>query len=132
MRTLTRVGIIALTGAATLLPMTAASAKGVDAVTRSGACSIGSTWTMRAAEATGDVAAIRLTVNSTRAGQTWSVQMARQGVQFFSGQRTTNASGDFTINTTAREVKNVNDVYTARARNLRTGEVCSARVVLPD
>ena len=70
--------------------------------------------------------------SSVTAGQTWSVQMARQGTQFFSGRRTTNAAGDFTINTSAREVKNVDDVYTARARNLSTGEVCSARVVLPD
>ena len=131
MRTITRLSVIALTGAATLLPMTAASAKGVDSVTRSGACSVGSTWTMRAAEAAGDTAAIRLTVNSATAGQTWSVQMSRQGTQFFSGRRTTNSAGDFTINTSAREVKNVDDVYTARARNLRTGEVCSARVVLP-
>jgi hypothetical protein len=132
MRTLTRLSVFAVTGAAVLLPMTAASAKGVDSVTRSGACSAGSSWSMRAAEAAGDNAAIRLTVDSARAGQAWSVQMARQGTQFFSGQRTTNAAGDFTINTTAREVNNVNDVYTARARNLRTGEVCSARVVLPD
>src|SRR3954454_4520909 len=87
MRTVTRLTVIALTGAATLLPMTAASAKGVDAVTRSGACGAGSTWTLRAAEAVGDNAAIRLTVNSSRAGQPWSVQMSRQGVQFFSGQR---------------------------------------------
>jgi hypothetical protein len=130
MRSLARLSVVALVGAATLLPMSAASA--ADAVTRSGACSATSTWSLRAAEAEGDVAALRLTVNSTRAGQTWSVALSRQGTQFFSTQRTTNAAGDFTVTRNAREANGVDDVYTARARNLRTGEVCSARVVLPD
>ena len=130
MRSLARLSVVALVGAATLLPMSAASA--ADAVTRSGACRATSTWSLRAAEAEGDVAALRLTVNSTRAGQTWSVALSRQGTQFFSTQRTTNAAGDFTVTRNAREANGVDDVYTARARNLRTGEVCSARVVLPD
>ena len=51
---------------------------------------------------------------------------------FFTTQRTTNSSGDFTVTHNAREANGVNDVYTARARNLSTGEICSARVVLPD
>jgi len=45
---------------------------------------------------------------------------------------TANAQGDFTITRNAREVNGVDDVCTARARNLRTGDVGSARVVLPD
>lgn len=130
MRTLTRLSVAAAVGVATLVPMTAASA--ADSVTRSGACSAGSTWTMRAAEAEGDVAALRLTVNSSRTGQTWSVALFRQGTQFFSTQRMTNSAGDFTVSRSAREVNGVDDVYTARARSLRTGETCSARVVLPD
>ena len=129
MRTLTRLSVATAVGVATLLPMTAASA--ADSVTRSGACSATSTWTMRAAEATGDLADVRLTVDSTRAGQTWSVALFRQGVQFFSTQKTTNTSGDFTVSHSAREVNGVDDVYTAKARNLRTGETCSAKVVLP-
>jgi hypothetical protein len=130
MRSLYRLSVVALVGVGTLLPMTASSA--ADSVTRSGACSATSTWTMRAAEAEGDVANLRLTVNSTQAGQNWSVAMSRQGTQFFSTQRTTNSQGDFTVDRSAREANGVNDVYTARARNLRTGETCSARVVLPD
>jgi hypothetical protein len=130
MRSLTRLSVAALVGAATLLPMSTASA--ADAVTRSGACSASSTWTMRAAEAQGDVAALRLTVNSTRAGDTWNARLLRPGTQFFATQRTTNAQGDFTVTHSAREANNVDDVYTAMARNLRSGETCSARVVLPD
>ena len=130
MRSLPRLSLVALVGLGVLIPATSASA--ADSVTRSGTCSATSTWSLRAAEADGDVAALRLVVNSTRVGQAWSVTMARQGAQFFSTQRTTNAQGDLTINRSAREVNDVNDVYTARARNLRTGEVCSARVVLPD
>jgi hypothetical protein len=129
MRSLTRLPVVALVGIGALLPMTAASA--ADSVTRSGACSATSSWTMRAAEAAGDQASLRLAVNSTRAGQSWSVVLLRQGSQFFSTQRTTDANGDFVVSHAAREVNNVDDVYTARARNLRTGETCSARVVLP-
>lgn len=130
MRSLVRLSVVTLLGVGVLLPMTAASA--ADSVTRSGACSATSSWTLRAAEAAGDQAALRLTVNSTRAGQPWSVALSRQGSQFFSTQRTTNGSGDFVVTHAAREVNNVNDVYTARARNLQSGETCSARVVLPD
>jgi hypothetical protein len=130
MRSLSRAAVVAVVGLGALLPVTAASA--ADSVTRSGACSATSTWSMRAAEAAGDTANLRLTVNSTRAGQPWSVALLRQGTQFFSTRVTTNAQGDFTVTHSAREVNNVNDVYTARARNLRTGETCSARVVLPD
>ena len=129
MRALTRLSVVALVGVGTLLPITSASA--ADAVTRSGACSASSTWTIRAAEAAGDFANVTLSVNSNRAGQTWNVQMFRQGARFFSGQRTTNAAGDFSLTRSAREVNGVNDVYTARARNTATGETCSARVVLP-
>jgi hypothetical protein len=130
MRSLSRLSVVALIGIGALLPMTAASA--ADSVTRSGACSATSNWTMRAAEAAGDQAAVRLTVNSTRAGQPWSVKLLRQGSQFFSTQRTTDGQGNFTVTHSAREVNGVDDVYTAQARNLRTGETCSARVVLPD
>ena len=131
MRSLSRLSVVApLIGAAVVLPMTAASA--ADSVTRSGTCTAASTWTMRAAEADGDVAALRLTVDSSHAGQTWSVALSRQGTRFFSTQRTTDTAGDFTVSRNAREANGVDDVYTARAENLRTGEVCSARVVLPD
>ena len=131
MRSLPRLSVVAaLIGAAVVLPVSAASA--ADSVTRSGGCTATSTWTMRAAEAQGDVAALRLTVDSPRAGQTWSVTLSRQGTQFFSTQRTTDGAGNFVVTRNAREVNNVNDAYTARARNLRTGEVCSARVVLAD
>ena len=130
MRTLTRLSVVGLTALGVLLPVTAASA--ADSVTRTGACSGASTWSLRAAEAEGDVAALRLFVNSRRAGQTWNVALSRQGSVFFTTQRTTNSSGDFTVTRNAREANGVNDVYTARARNLSTGEICSARVVLPD
>jgi hypothetical protein len=130
MRSMSRVAVIAAIGVGAMLPVTAASA--ADSVTRSGACGATSTWSMRAAEAAGDNANLRLTVNSTRAGQPWSVALSRQGTQFFATRVTTNAQGDFVLTHSAREVNNVNDVYTARAQNLRTGETCSARVVLPD
>jgi hypothetical protein len=130
MRTLTRLSVVGLTALGVLLPVTAASA--ADSVVRSGSCSGSSSWSLRASEAEGDVAALRLFVNSTRAGQNWNVALSRQGSVFFTTQRTTNSAGDFTVTRNAREANNVNDVYTARARNLSTGEICSARVVLPD
>ena len=130
MRKLTRLAVVGCTALGALLPVTAASA--ADSVTRSGACGGNSSWSLRAAEAEGDVAALRLRVNSPRAGQTWNVALARQGNVFFRTARTTNSRGNFTVTRNAREVNGVNDVYTARARNRATGEVCRARVVLPD
>jgi hypothetical protein len=128
--TLTRLSVAGVTALAVLLPATTASA--ADSVVRSGSCSGSSTWALRATEAEGDVAALRLFVNSTRAGQTWNVVLTRQGNQFFFTRRTTNGAGDFLVTRNAREANDVNDLYTARARNLTTNEVCSARVVLPD
>lgn len=130
MRHTARLAAVALTGLALLAPMGSASA--TDPVTRSGSCSINTTWTLRAAEALGDRADIRLTVNSRRAGDTWQVTLLRNGNQFFSGQRVTNPQGDFTVFRSALEANGVNDVYTARTRNQRSGETCFARVVLPD
>jgi hypothetical protein len=130
MRSLTRLSVVALTAVGVLLPVTAASA--ADSVTRSGSCSGASSWSLRASEAEGDVAALRMVVNSPRAGQTWNVALSRQGSVFFTTRRTTNSAGDFTLTRNAREANGVNDAYTARARNLTTGEICSARVVLPD
>jgi hypothetical protein len=130
MRTFTRLSVVGLTALGVLLPVTTASA--TDSVVRSGGCSGSSSWALRASEAEGDVAALRLFVNSSRAGQTWNVAFSRQGSVFATTQRTTNSSGNFIATRTAREVNDVNDAYTARARNLRTGEICSARVVLPD
>jgi hypothetical protein len=130
MRTLTRMSVVGLTALDVLLPVTAASA--ADAVTRTGACTGSSTWSLRAAEAEGDVAALRLFVNSRRAGQTWNVALSRQGSVFLTTHRTTNSAGDFTVTRSAREANDVDDVYTARTLNLSTGEVCSARVVLRD
>jgi hypothetical protein len=72
-----------------------------------------------------------LTIDSPRAGQSWSIREARQGVQFFSGRRTTDAQGNIVLTTSPREVNGVTDVYTAQARNLGTGETCTARVALP-
>jgi hypothetical protein len=130
MRTLTRLTVVGLTALGVLLPVTTASA--ADSVVRSGACSGSSTWALRATEAEGDVAALRLFVNSSRSGQTWNVALSRQGSVFLVTQRTTNSAGDILFTRNAREANGVDDVYTARTRNLRTGEVCSARVVLPD
>jgi hypothetical protein len=130
MRSLTRLSLVGLTALGVLLPATAASA--ADSVVRSGSCSGASSWSLRASEAEGDVAALRLFVNSPRAGQTWNVALSRQGSGFLTTQRTTNSAGDFTLTRNAREANGVNDVYTARTRNLRTGEICSARVVLRD
>jgi hypothetical protein len=129
MRSLNRLSAVALVSVGSLLPMTAASA--ADSVTRSGSCSATSSWTMTAAEAQGDVAALRLTVNSSTAGQTWRVTLSRQGAQFFSTQVRANNQGDFTVTRNAREQNGVNDSYTARATSPR-GEVCSAQVALPD
>src|SRR3954469_3920331 len=130
MRSITRFAVVTAVGIGCLAPMGVASA--ADAVQRSGTCTGSSSITLRAAEAAGDAANLRLSVNSRLPRQVWNVQLFRQGNQIFAGQRTENAQGDFVVTRSAPEVNGVNDVYSARARNTATGEVCTARVVLPE
>ncbi len=80
-----RTGIIAtFVLAAALSAAPPASAKGGDDVRRSGRCSAGSTWTMKAKPDDGRIE-VDLEVDSNRVGQVWSVVLADNGHRIFAG-----------------------------------------------
>ncbi|WP_406829435.1 hypothetical protein ABEG17_10540 [Pedococcus sp. KACC 23699] len=104
-----------------------ASAKGLD-VRASGHCSKGSVWKLKAKADDGWIQT-ELEVDSNKVGQTWSVRLADNGVQQWSGTRRTVApSGSFSLE---RRVANRagTDRITATARTTSTGETCTAVVV---
>src|SRR4051812_26672247 len=111
MRAISRAAVVTAVAIGCLGPMGVASA--ANAVQRNGTCTGPSAITLRAAEAAGDNANLRLSVNSQLPRQVWNVQLSRQGNQFFATQVRENAQGDFVVTRSAREVNGVNDAYSA-------------------
>jgi len=120
---------IALTGALVATVAPAAMAKGTE-VRKSGTCSQGATWKLKAKTDNGRVE-VELEVDSNRVGQTWSVQLRDNGVLVHSGTaRTVAPSGSFEV---ARRIANRagTDTITAFAKHPASGQTCSARLVFP-
>jgi hypothetical protein len=124
-----RTGIIATVALAAALATAApASAKGGDDVRKSGRCSAGSTWTMKAKPDDGRLE-VELEIDSNRVGQVWSVAIADNGHRIFTGSRRTTApSGSFEV-----ELRTANragaDRFTSTSRTA-SGEVCSATLTI--
>ena len=124
-----RTGMIAtFVLAAALSTAAPASAKGGDDVRKSGRCSAGSTWTMKAKPHDGRIE-VELEIDSNRVGQVWSVAMADNGHRIFTGSRRTVApSGSFEV-----ELRTANragtDRFTATARTA-SREVCSVALTI--
>jgi hypothetical protein len=98
-------------------------------VRRSGRCSGASVWKLKLKLDDGRIET-EYEVDQNRVGQRWSVVLRDNGRVVFRGLRSTRApSGSFTVE---RRLPNRagSDRITARARNLRSGEVCgcSARL----
>jgi hypothetical protein len=120
---------IALTGALVATAAPAALAKGTE-VRKSGTCSAGATWKLKAKTDNGRIQ-VELEVDSNRVGQTWSVRLRDNGVLVHSGTaRTVAPSGSFKV---ARRIANRagTDTITATARHTASGQTCSARLVFP-
>jgi hypothetical protein len=120
---------IAVTGALVATAAPAALAKDPE-VRRSGTCSQGAAWKLKAKSDNGRLE-VELEVDSNRVGQTWSVRIKDNGVLVHSGTaRTVAPSGSFEVE---RRVANRagTDTITAYARHAASGQTCSARVVLP-
>jgi hypothetical protein len=94
---------------------------------RRGKCSAGAVWKLKAKPDNGRME-VELEVDSNRNGQTWAVRITDNGVAVFSGKRVTHApSGSFSI-----EFRTANrsgrDAFVGTARDVRTGQLCPARV----
>ncbi len=114
--------------AVTGVGLTSAAAKDDDdrrEVELSGSCSRGADWELKAKERDGGLE-VEFEVDSNRTGQRWAYRMSANGSQFASGKRRTKGpSGSFSIERRAGAAAGSTAV-TARAQNLRSGEVCLA------
>jgi hypothetical protein len=112
-----------------LVATTPAHAGGGDFTQETGACSMVSTWDMKAKPVARGIE-MEFSVDSNRVGQAWSVRLTDNGALLFSGNRTTNGiSRAFSVDKILADGAGV-DRLVARAMNTKTGEVCRGHVAL--
>lgn len=106
-----------------LVPVAAhASGGGID-VRKSGSCSRHSTWKLKLSKDDGRIET-DFEVDQNRVGRKWRVTLKRNGNRFFRGIRITQApSGSFEVRRFTNNGAGT-DKIVARARNLRSGELC--------
>ena len=130
-RTSVRTAALTLSAAALGLSALAASpavASGDDdAVQRSGSCSAGTEWKIKAKADDGRIE-VEAEIDSNKVGQSWSWKFKDNGAVFATGTSTTTGpSGSFEV-----ERKPANqagtDSFVFRAVNPKSGEVCRATV----
>lgn len=117
---------VALMGA-TILGAGAVDARGGDTQARvSGTCSGQSSWKLKVKKEDAGKLETEFEVDQNANGARWRVVLKNDGIQYFSGIRTTHdPSGSFTVSRRTTDGAGP-DVITATARNLATGETCSA------
>jgi hypothetical protein len=113
----------------TLLVGAAAPALAKDGdVIREGRCARTSDWKLKLSEENGRIE-VEYEVDQNRVGHAWRVRIRHDGDLVFAGTRRTKApSGSFEIRLVQRN-RAGNDLFTGRAVNVRTGEVCGGRAV---
>jgi hypothetical protein len=123
MRKLVGLGLAALATAVILVSAVPAAAGGDRGVIRTGHCSRASDWKLKLKLDDGRIET-EFEVDQNRNGQRWRVVLRRDGAVFFRGIRTTRPpSGSFEVE--RRPVNRAGrDRISARAVNLRSGEVC--------
>jgi len=104
-----------------------AAAGGDREVIRRGSCSGSTNWKYKAKADDGRIE-VEYEVDQNRSGDSWKVRLFHDGNRFFKGTRVTGgASGSFDIERKVNNHQGV-DRFRARARNVRTDEVCRGRV----
>ena len=113
--------------AATLVATAPAASAGTVPTIKSGRCSMGSHWTMKAKPDNGRME-LELEVDSNRNGQRWTVRITDNRSLIFAGTKVTVApSGSFEVRRLTANKVGI-DHFVGVARNPRTHEVCIARV----
>jgi hypothetical protein len=108
-----------------LVPAGFASA-GQNDVIRRGSCSDASDWKLKVSPDNGRLE-VEFEVDQNVSGDRWRVKIRHDGDLAFRGTRTTlGASGSFTVRIVEHDTAG-SDVFSARARNLSTDEVCVGR-----
>jgi hypothetical protein len=128
MRTLRILVTAGVVSAALLVAALPAGAAGQEVI-RTGNCSGSADWKLKVKLDDGLIDT-EFEVDQNVNGRRWRVVLRRDGVRFFRGIRTTHApSGSFTV-----ERRTANpagpDRITARAVNLRSGQVCRASATI--
>ena len=93
-------------------------------VSKSGACSNGGTWKLKASPDNGKIQ-VEFEVNA-KSGQKWRVIVKDNGITRVDTTKTT-VAGAFHVNKLIPNLAGT-DVITARARNLTTGSLCKGSV----
>lgn len=128
MRLIRAMAALALTGAILTGPLTGLAAAKDGDVIRRGACSGRSDWKLKLSDEDGRIE-VEYEVDQNVVGDTWRVRIRHDGDLVFAGRRTTHGpSGSFEVEILQRD-RAGDDVFRARAVNLRTGEVCGGRAV---
>lgn len=101
MNSIRTMGVTAAVAAALIAPAVAAAPAlaqdGARAVTATGSCSAGGTWTLKARPDNG-VVQVEFEVDTNVSGQVWTVRITDGPATVFSGRRTTGApSGSFSV-----------------------------------
>ena len=105
------------------IPVAAPAIANEDDVERTGNCSRRSDWKLKLSPEDGGLE-VEFEVDQNVVGAKWKVAMKHDGYRFFRDRRTTKApSGSFEVRRVINN-KRGSDRVTAKARNLRSGEVC--------
>ena len=106
-----------------------ALAKGGADVIQRGSCTGTTDWKLKLSKDDGRIE-VEFEADQNRNGRTWNVALKQDGVNFWSGQRTTRPpSGSFEVRKLATDRAGVH-TFVGRSVNPATGEVCrgSARI----
>jgi len=115
------IGAAVLVGS--LVAAAPAQAGGTNFTQSTGACSMGSVWTLKAKPQLGGIE-LEFSVDTARAGQTWAVRVTDNKNLLFTGNRVTNKiSRSLSVNRLAADRTGI-DHFVARATNAKTGELC--------
>ena len=130
MQKLTSLSIATLAAALLALAPTAlaAPAKDDDGVLKTGRCSAGTTWKLKAKADDGRIET-EFEVDQNRVGRRWTVKLLRNGATVFNGTRTTvGPSGSFELRRLLAPAAGSTRIV-AVAKAVRGGETCRASIV---
>lgn len=128
MKAILLVGTLVATVVALGAASVATAGGGSEPLTRSGQCSRGTGWELKAKREDAGLE-VELEVDQNRNGRRWRVTLTRNGRAFFRGIRVTRGpSGSFSVERRTGAAARNRIVATARA--LATGETCRATLTV--
>jgi len=126
-RPFARLAIVVLAAAAIAVPSPASAGDG--RIVRRGACTGPSDWKLDVRQEDGARLRVTLEIEGGRSGQAWHIFLSDNGVNIFSGTRTSESGGhvEVRVRTTDRSGA---DAIKAAANNVVSGESCAGRATL--